>query len=189
VSSYPQVRAVTLTDVSTHLIRCAAFGPYGSNEMQYAKELLPSIPDNSLTAFDKGFMAAEILCGLTGNGNNRHYIIPAKANTKWQLLEPPSDDVLIELRLAQQVRKKRPDLPEFWQARAITVIDSQARKHVLLTSLLDRKRYTSADIAAYYKRRWQIETSYRELKQSMLGKALTLRSKTVDGVYQEIWGH
>lgn len=188
VSSYPQVRAVTLTDVSTHLIRCAAFGPYGTNEMQYAKELLSSIPDNSLTAFDKGFMAAEILCGLTDNGSNRHYIIPAKANTKWQLLEPPSDDMLIELRLAQQVRKKRPDLPEFWRARAITVVDSQARKHVLLTSLLDRKRYTSADITSFYKRRWQIETSYRELKQSMLGKALTLRSKTVDGVYQEIWG-
>jgi hypothetical protein len=38
------------------------------------------------------------------------------------------------------------------------------------------------------KRRWGIETSYRELKQTMLGTAFTLRSKTVDGVYQEIWG-
>ena len=33
-----------------------------------------------------------------------------------------------------------------------------------------------------------IETSYREIKQTMLGAKLTLRSKTVDGVYQEIWG-
>jgi hypothetical protein len=188
VSSYPQVRAVTLTDVSTHLIRSAALGPYSSNETQYAKTLLQTIPDDSLTVLDKGFFSAEILCGLAGNGNNRHYIIPAKANTKWKLLEPEADDVLIELRLAQQARKKRPDLPEFWQARAITVVDSQARKHILLTSLLDRKRYKAADITACYKRRWQIETSYRELKQSMLGKALTLRSKTVDGVYQEIWG-
>ncbi|WP_402720308.1 IS4 family transposase [Janthinobacterium rivuli] len=188
VSSYPQVRAVTLTDVATHLIRCATFGPYGTNEMQYAKELLPLIPDDSLTALDKGFMSAEILCDLRNNGSNRHFIIPAKSNTTWTLLEPAGDDVLIEMKLAQQVRKKRPDLPQSWRARAITVVDGQARKHILLTSLLDRKRYQTADIVACYQRRWQIETSYRELKQSMLGRALTLRSKTVDGVYQEIWG-
>jgi hypothetical protein len=188
VSSYPQVRAVTLTDVATHLIRCAAFGPYGTNEMQYAKELLPTIPDDSLTVLDKGFMSAEILCDLTSNGSNRHFIIPAKSNTTWTLLEPAGDDVLIEMKLAQQVRKKRPDLPPSWRARAITVVDGQARKHILITSLLDRKRYQAADIVACYQRRWQIETSYRELKQSMLGRALTLRSKTIDGVYQEIWG-
>ena len=84
--------------------------------------------------------------------------------------------------------KKIPSLSEFWRARAITVIDQQARKHILLTSLFDRKRYKASDIAACYARRWQIETSYRELKCTLLGKALTLRSKTADGVYQEIWG-
>ncbi|PYE13397.1 hypothetical protein C7410_1461, partial [Paraburkholderia silvatlantica] len=31
------------------------------------------------------------------------------------------------------------------------------------------------------------QTSYRELKQSMLGMALTLRIQTVEGVYQELW--
>ncbi|WP_211463236.1 IS4 family transposase, partial [Collimonas silvisoli] len=62
VSSYPQIRGVTLTDVATHLIRSAAFGPYGTHEMQYAKELVSSIPGDSLTAFDKGFLSAEILC-------------------------------------------------------------------------------------------------------------------------------
>ena len=30
--------------------------------------------------------------------------------------------------------------------------------------------------------------SYRELKQTMMGMALTLRSRTVEGVDQEIWG-
>jgi hypothetical protein len=188
VSSYPQVRGVTLTAVPTHLIRSAAFGPYGVNEMLYAKELLPSIPDDSLTAFDKGFLSAEILCGLTGEGRNRHFIIPAKANTKWELIEGTLDDGVIEMRVSPQARKKSPTLPEFWRARAITVIDQSARKHILLTSLFDRKRYKAADIAGCHARRWQIETSYRELKCTMLGKALTLRSKTMDGVYQEIWG-
>ena len=188
VSSYPQVRGVTLTAVPTHLIRDATFGPYGINEMRYAKALLASIPDDSLTAFDKGFLSAEILCGLTSTGCNRHFVIPAKANSKWELIEGRPEDGVVAMRVSPQARKKCPSLPEVWQARAITVIDQSARKQVLLTSLLDSKRYTASDIAACYARRWHIETSYRELKQTMLGMALTLRSKTVDGVYQEIWG-
>jgi hypothetical protein len=188
VSSYPQVRGVTLTAVPTHLIRQAAFGPYGTNEMLYAKELLPAIPDDSLTVFDKGFLSAEILVGLRERGKNRHFIIPAKANTKWEVIDGSAEDAVVQMRVSPQARKKSPDLPEFWQARAITVVDQHARTRVLLTSLHDRKRYTTTDIAALYAKRWQIETSYRELKQTMLGSALTLRSRTVDGVYQEIWG-
>lgn len=188
VSSYPQVRGVTLTAVPTHLILGATFGPYSVNEMLYAKELLGSIPDDSLTAFDKGFLSAEILCGLTNAGSNRHFVIPAKANTKWEVIDGTPDDAVVAMRVSPQARKKCPGLPEVWQARAITVIDQSARKRVLLTSLFDRKRYKAADIAACYARRWQIETTYRELKQTMMGMALTLRSRTADGVYQEIWG-
>jgi hypothetical protein len=188
ISSYPQVRGVTLTAVPTHLIRDAKFGPYGINEMLYAKELLSSIPDDSVTVFDKGFLSAEILCGLTSGESNRHFIIPAKANTKWEVVGGTADDAIVEMRVSPQARKKCPDLPETWRARAITIIDQSARKHVLLTSLLDLKRYSAKDIAACYTQRWRIETSYRELKQTMLGMALTLRSRTIEGVYQEIWG-
>lgn len=85
--------------------------------------------------------------------------------------------------MSPQARKKCPNLPELWRARAITIIDQSARKCVLLTSLLDEKRYTAREIAACYTRRWQIETSYRELKQTMMGAALTLRSRTIEGTY------
>ena len=43
-------------------------------------------------------------------------------------------------------------------------------------------------MAECYRRRWEIETSYRELKQSMLGTALTLRSQQPSGIEQEVWG-
>lgn len=188
VASYPQVRGVTLTALPTHLIRNAAFGPYATNEMMFAKELVPHIPADSLTIMDKGFLSAEILCAITADAENRHFLIPAKANTKWELIEGDERDAIVRMRVSPQARAKCPALPEFWEARAITLIDAQARKRILLTSLRDRRRYRPADIALCYARRWGIETSYRELKHTMLGMALTLRSKTVDGVYQEIWG-
>lgn len=188
VASYPQVRGVTLTALPTHLIRNAVFGPYPTSEMLYAKELVKEIPADSLTVFDKGFLSAEILCTLMAGGQNRHFLIPAKTNTKWDVLEGDAQDAIVRMRVSPQARAKCPTLPEFWEARAITIVDQKARKRVLLTSLLDRRRYRPTDIASCYERRWSIETSYRELKHSMLGSALTLRSKTVAGVYQEIWG-
>ncbi|WP_250477644.1 IS4 family transposase [Caballeronia sp. INML1] len=188
VASYPQVRAVTLTSIPTHLVADMNFGRYDTNEMVYAKSLLPQVPDDSLTVFDKGFLAAEILCGLAMNGRNRHFLIPAKSNTRWDVIAGTAEDATVRMRVSAPARKKCPALPEFWQARAIRTIDARGRERVLLTSLSDRRRFKPADIVACYERRWQIETSYRELKQSMLGMELTLRSRTVEGVYQEIWG-
>ncbi|KND59837.1 Mobile element protein [Candidatus Burkholderia verschuerenii] len=184
VASYPQVRAVTLTAIPTHLIADVNFGCYDTNEMVYAKSLLPQIPEDSLTVFDKGFLAAEILCGLTMNARNRHFLVPAKANTRWDVVCGTADDA----RVSPQARKKCPALPESWSARAIRVVDARGRERVLLTSLMDRRRFKPADIVACYERRWQIETSYAELKQSMLGSELVLRSRSVEGIYQEIWG-
>lgn len=188
VASYPQVRAVTLTAIPTHLVADINFGCYDTSEMVYAKSLLPQIPNDSLTVFDKGFLAAEILCGLTMSGRNRHFLIPAKSNTRWEVIAGTADDATVRMCVSPQARKKCPTLPEFWSARAIRMIDARGRERVLLTSLSDRRRFKPADVAACYERRWQIETSYRDLKQSMLGMELTLRSRTVEGVYQEIWG-
>ena len=133
--------------------------------MDDAKQLVPHIPADSLTILDRGFLSAEILCALTTGADNRHFVIPAKSNTKWEILEGDDQDAIVRMR-----------------------VSPQARKRILLTSLRDRRNYRPADIAACYGRRWSIETSYRELKQTMLGTALTLGSKTVEGVYQEIWG-
>jgi len=187
LASYPQVGAVTLTSIPTHLVADIKLGRYDTNEMVYAKSLLPQIPEDSLTVFDKGFLA-EILCGLTMGARNRHFVIPVKSNTCWEVISGTADDATVRMRVSPQARKKCPALPDFRNARAIRTIDARGRERVLLTSLGDRRRFKPADIVACYERRWQIETSYRELKQSMLGSELTLRSRTVEGVYQEIWG-
>ncbi|MCX7220900.1 MAG: hypothetical protein NTY70_18800 [Burkholderiales bacterium] len=49
VANYPQVHGVTLTDVATHLIHSAAFGPYNQSEIRYAKERLKRQQSNSTT--------------------------------------------------------------------------------------------------------------------------------------------
>lgn len=188
VASYPQVRAVSLTAIPTHLVGDMAFGAYDQNEMLYAKTLLESIPDHSVTVFDRGFLSAEILLGLHLGGMQRHYLIPAKSNTKWERLSGTEDDGLVRMRVSAQARNKAPGLPEYWMARAVRVICANGKARVLLTSLTDQRQFKAQELADCYRRRWEIETSYRELKQSMLGDALTLRSQQPQGIEQEIWG-
>jgi hypothetical protein len=188
VSSYPQVRAVTLTALPTRLIADAAFGEYDKNEMRYAQELMERIPEQSLTVFDKGFFSASLLLGLTLNGEQRHFLIPAKANAKWEILSGSPDDALVQMRVSPQARAKNPDFPAFWTARAVRAVLPDGSEKMLLTSLIDQRRFRAAEIAACYQRRWEIETSYREMKQTMLGGPLTLRTQDPQGITQEIWG-
>jgi len=188
VSSYPQVRLLTLTALATHLVRDAVFGVYGKNEMLYAKDLLTAVPDRSLTVFDKGFFSASLLLQLQMTGQQRHWLIPAKRSLVWERLDPTPNDYRVRMSVSPQARKADPSLPAFWEARAIETTSRHGKKRILLTSLMDTKAYPALEIMHQYEERWRIETSYREIKQDMLGSQLTLRSGTPETVYQEIWG-
>lgn len=187
VGSYPQTRGVTLTAVPTHLMLDTRFGPYKTSEIELAKDLLTGVPDTSLTIFDRGFLSAELLCQLVRSGEGRHFLIPAKSNTKWTLVEGTDMDGLVEMKVSDAAMKRDPTLPANWRARAIRIPDAKGEITYLLTSL-DRRTVKAKELIACYFRRWEIETSYRELKHAMLGSAHTLRSVTVEGVEQEIWG-
>jgi hypothetical protein len=187
VGSYPQTRGVTLTAVPTHLMLDARFAPYKTSEMELAKDLLAGVPTNSLTIFDRGFLSAELLCQLVRNGEGRHFLIPAKRNTKWTLVEGTDMDGLVEMKVSDAAMKRDPTLPATWRARAVRIPDAKGEITYLLTSL-GRGAVKAKDLITCYFRRWEIETSYRELKHAMLGSAHTLRSVTVEGVEQEIWG-
>ena len=188
VANFPQARGVTLMAVPTHLVLDARFGAYKTSEMTYAKELLPSIPDNSLTILDRGFLSAELLFNLVVRGTQRHFLIPAKSNTKWKLIDGTDEDGTVEMEVSDAAMLLDATLPATWRARAVRIMDGKGELVYLLTSLMDRKLFKAKQLVDCYWRRWEIETSYRELKHSMLGSAHTLRSMTVEGVTQEIWG-
>jgi hypothetical protein len=66
----------------------------------------------------------------------------------------------------------------------IAVPGRRTRAITLATTLLDPIRYPTADVAALYGQRWQIEINFRHLKQTM--RMDVLRCKTVDGVHKEL---
>jgi IS4 transposase len=77
-------------------------------------------------------------------------------------------------------------IPEYWQVRAVTY-EVEGKEKTVFTSL-PASEFNAEQVATLYHERWEIELGFRDIKSSMQDNALTLRSKTVDLVYQELWG-
>ncbi len=66
----------------------------------------------------------------------------------------------------------------------ITERGRRTRIITLATTLLDPERYPASEVAALYGQRWQIETNFRHLKQTL--RMDVLRCQTVEGVTKEL---
>lgn len=188
-AAYPQMRVVVLMALRSHLLLNARFGPYRVDERVHAEELSAVAPDHSVTIFDRLFLSAPLLLGWAGRGTNRHWLVPAKSNTQYRVVEQLDEgDAIVEMTTNPARRKEDPTLPETWRARAITVKGPKGESRVLLTSLFDHRRYGPAELATLYTQRWEIELGYDEIKTHMLARQEALRSKTPSAIEQETWG-
>ena len=187
-TQYPQVRMVCQMELSSHLITASAFDNYNTNEMVLAEQLIETTPDHSVTMFDKGFYSLGLLDKWRNTGSERHWLIPLKKNTQYEIVQSLGrNDKLVLLHSNPRARKLWPNLPISITARLVTR-KIKCKDYQVLTSMTDSLRYPSKDIASLYEHRWEIEVGYREQKQYMLGNRLTLRSRLPELVRQELWG-
>jgi hypothetical protein len=183
--SWPQVRAVCLMDVHTHLIRATAFGAYTTGEISYAGDLMTAAPDASLTIFDRAYYSAAFLLAWQHAGERRHWLMRAKSSLRYEVIRPLGEgDAWVRLPVSPQARRQDPELPAYWEARLI--VCPSGRRY--LTSLADAVGYPADRVAACYRERWEIELGFRDIKQSMQANDTVLRSKRPELVRQEIGG-
>lgn len=69
--------------------------------------------------------------------------------------------------------------------REVRLPTGQRQTIVLVTTLLDEKRYAAEELLDVLKDRWAVEVNLRHLKTTM--KMEVLRSKTAEGVERELW--
>jgi len=187
LSGYPIVKMVTVMALRSHLLSAACFGPYTTDERQYAKALWGSIPEQSLVLLDREYLDAAVLVGLSTT--NRHWMTPAKSNTVWRAIKMlGKDDHLIEMAVSSEARRKHPHLPTHFDVRAIRYQRKGYPPRTLLTSLVDSDRYPASELRALYHERWEIELGFGELKTDMLQRLEAIRSRSPDTVTQELWG-
>ncbi|VVP59681.1 IS4 family transposase [Pseudomonas fluorescens] len=184
---FPMMRLVALMNVRSHLILDAQLSPYRRSEMRLADEFLQQIPDHSVTLFDKGFWSADLMLSLSGAGTNRHWLTPARKNlVSEEIVRYGKHDRLVRMKVSPQARKRNPSLPTHWEVREVSY-EIQGKLKTVMTSL-PVSTYSTTAVAKLYQQRWEIELGFRDIKSSMQQNAMTLRSKKIDLVYQEVWG-
>ena len=134
-SAYPLLRCVALMNTHSHIILDAQVGSYRQAETPLAEAMLDKIPDRSITLLDRNFWSANLMHTLVNGGDERHWLIPKRSNTVYEVIEEYGDgDALWRMKVSPQARKKNPNLPEYWDVRAITY-DVQGKTKTVLTSL------------------------------------------------------
>lgn len=180
-SGYPMVRVVAAMALRSHVLSDFRVADYGTGETTLARGLWASVPDNSLVIFDRNFLIKHQLVHFEMSGN-KHWLSRSKVNTRWASVKRlgPNDE-LVELETNE------PGIPT-WQLRAIHYKRRGFPRATLLTSLLDPATAPAKELIALYHERWELELGYDELKTHMLDRQEAIRSRTPDGVRQELWG-
>lgn len=191
-AGYPKLRMVVLLAVRSQMILDARFAPWrgkGTGEQSLADSFWQVLPPKSVLLFDRGFNHVARMVRYTTQMPDRHFVTRQRQKFTCEVLETYSaTDERVRTPVPASERAADPTLPEFLELRRITYQFAGHPKSALLTTLLDPILYPAEEIVALYHERWSIELTYRDIKTAQLQRLESLRSKTVVGVEQEVWG-
>lgn len=201
--AFPQLRLVGLAECGTHAMVAATLGPYTTSEAALADELLGApgrLGPELLVLADRGLWGADrwrravrsgaalvwrVKTGPTGPALPAERVLADGSWLAW-LTAGTGDPILV------RVLDYRLDDPGLAAPASYGPHPSRAgvgMVYRLVTSILDPEAAPAVELAALYHQRWEIETTLDELKVHQRGPGAVLRSKTPDGVGQEVWAH
>ena len=188
-AAYPQARVVVIMVLRSHLLAGAVFGASSESEVRLAERIWPTLPDNSVTIVDRGFISYRVFHAIQTGGQQRYWLTRSKVNLKLRKVKSfGRGDHLVEIPINRNLRRAYPHLPDTLTARAICYRRPGFRPQRLLTSLLDPKAYPAHEIVALYHERWELELGFDEIKTHTLEREEALRSRAPERLRQELWG-
>jgi hypothetical protein len=188
-SGFPQVRAVFVLGVFTHVVTQIVFAPYRDHsELKTAQELAGGLERGTLVLMDRLYYSFAWLSGLV----SRHVHVLVRAKTGRGALKPKTKrrladgSALAVLRVPRNLRSR--PLPREIEVRVIRYRAKGFRPMLLVTTLLSPEAYPADEVGALYHDRWEIELGCREIKTYQVGVRVAFRSKTPSRVLQEAYG-
>lgn len=189
-AAFPQVRVVAVAECGTHAITAATLGPCTLAEATLARQLFAGVGKGDLLLADRGFAGLPLWRAACANGADLLWRV--RANIVLPVHQELPDGSYLSQIVATADHYRRAD-PTMVRVIEYTLDDpgrpSQAAPYRLITTILDHRKAPATELAALYCQRWEIETALDELKTHQRGPAQVLRSRSPEGVEQEIWGH
>jgi hypothetical protein len=171
------IRLLALVACGTRTIIDATFGTTGVGETSYTHALLVSLRAGMILLADRNFAARELITAVAGTGAD--LLIRVKTGRKLPVCRRLGNGSYVSRIGSIEVQVINCEI-------TITT-DAGTRSEVyrLITTILDPD-IPATEIIELYHQRWEIETSFLELKSTILGGRV-LRAKTPAGVDQEVY--
>ena len=201
----PQARLVLLQYPLARLPRAYALEPRWLGESSMARRLLQGLSSEDLVLLDAGFLCYGLLCQIHQQGASFCLRLKKSLNLRRvkQLSKETGDrDVLVQWSPKDSRGNWRKEgLPRSLTLRLLTYPAKGFRPLRLLTDVLSEhevpyQHWWGLSVSeegevlckGAYNLRWEIETTYLELKVQQ-GLEGGLRSRTPPGIYYEVAGH
>ncbi|PZG01574.1 transposase, partial [Nonomuraea aridisoli] len=178
ISGYPQLRLAALVACGTRSVIAAAFGPATIGELDYARRLAAHLRAGMLLLGDRNFAATDLLNQMAATGAD--LLVRCKSGRNLPAVARCRDGSILARLGALTVRVIDAEIT------IRTAAGSRTGHYRLLTTLTDATAHPAADLIRLHHERWEIETTYAELKSTLLNGHV-LRSRTPDGIEQEVW--
>ena len=187
--AFPKVRMVVLAELGTRVLWRSIIGTYHDCERVLGEQLIGFLTPKVLLLADRHFGVAPFICKLLAA--SIPFLIRCKKSHLFPAETKLSDgSFLSKIYIGKNDRRcKRPGKT----VRVIRyTIDDPVRgdrnqEHVLVTNLLDPKKYPAKDLIYLYHDRWEEELAFREIKET-LHHGEVLRSQSPELIKQELWG-
>jgi len=189
LGAFPQLRLVGLGECGTHALFEVAIGPLREDERSLAGGVVGALGPGMLCLADRGFYSFALW--NQARATAAQLVWRTKSNHRLAVQERLSDGSYLSELFAASDRHRDDGVP----VRVLEyAIDDPGRPasdtcYRLLTTILDPDRAPADELAALYAQRWEFEGALDELKVHQRGPRAVLRSKTPDGVVQELYGH
>jgi Insertion element 4 transposase N-terminal/Transposase DDE domain len=187
-SGFPQLRLLTLAETGTHALFAVALDRYATSEVGLAPPLLARLQPGMLCLADRAFAGFELWRTAAASGADLLWRV--RRNQVLPCCERLPDGSYLS-RLYASPKQRRHDE----SGQVVRVIDYRLEGIVdaeplyrLVTTLLDPVAAPAPELAALYHERWESESTFAELKVTLPGERLMLRSRRADLVEQELYG-
>lgn len=176
-TGYPMIRLLALVACGTRTIIGVTFGTTAVGETTYTRDLIPAMRPGTTVLADRNFAAAWLIEAIAAAG--AHVLVRVKDARALPVCARYRDGSYLTRMGALEVRVVAAHVTIATAAGTTTSL------YRLVTTVTD-PTITAGELIRLYHERWEIETAYLEIKQS-IGGGRVLRSRTPAGLEQETY--
>ena len=195
-TGYPQIRFTALVENGTHALFGVASAGFKDSEVSLAHKSVAHLLPGMLCLADRGLSGFPLWQAASATGADLLWRV--NKNRRLPVLKRlPDGSYLSQIEPAAATRKTMADSAQSVLPTApiaVRVIEYRLPGALepeplyrLITTLVDHLEASAQTLARLYRERWTIETTFAEMKTTLKGSAIVLRSKTPDLVRQEFY--